>query len=63
MLPPSIYELLPGSYLLIGSSIIISSSNNPLVVIAGCLFFASGSWIWILRSNNRRVDKEVNITC
>ena len=38
MLPPSIYELLPGSYLLIGSSI-ISSSNNPLVVIAGCLFF------------------------
>ena len=60
MLPPSIYELLPGSYLLIGSSI-ISSSNNPLVVIAGCLFFSSGSWIWIwiLRSNNRRVDKEV----
>ena len=58
MLPPSIYELLPGSYLLIGSSI-ISSSNNPLVVIAGCLFFSSGSWIWIwiLRSNNRRVDK------
>ncbi len=58
MLPSAIYELMPGSYLLIGSSL-INTSDNPLVVIAGCLFFVSGTWIWILRSNNRRVDKGV----
>jgi hypothetical protein len=58
MLPTSIYELLPSSYLLIGSYI-VSTSTDVIVVVAGCLFFFSGALIWILRSTNRRVDKGV----
>lgn len=54
MLPKSIYELKPYFYLVSGSWILLFYSG--LLLVVGLLLYLLGAWIWVLRSDYRRLN-------
>ena len=58
MLSQAVYENLPASYMVTGSSL-IALTQNGLCLYSGCLFFSAGSFVWVLRSSFRRRTKPV----
>ncbi|RDE22738.1 hypothetical protein DV711_09170 [Motiliproteus coralliicola] len=54
MLPKSVYELKPYFYLVSGSWILLFYSGVLLVL--GLLLYFLGAWIWVLRSDYRRLN-------
>ncbi len=54
MIPKAIYELKPYLYLVGGSVIIVFLSG--MAIPAGILLYALGAWLWLMRSEYRRVN-------
>ncbi|MEH6472159.1 MAG: hypothetical protein V7752_12995 [Halopseudomonas sp.] len=54
MVPKPIYEVLPYLYLLSGSIIIAALGGHA--TLAGLLLFCFGSWLWLVRSDYRRIN-------
>ncbi|WP_421865543.1 hypothetical protein [Motiliproteus sp.] len=54
MLPKSVYELKPYFYLVSGAWILLFYSGVLLVI--GLLLYFLGAWIWVLRSDYRRLN-------
>lgn len=54
MVPKPLYELMPYLYLLVGSGIIVTLRGYATPV--GLLLFAIGAWMWLMRSDYRRIN-------
>ena len=55
MLPPWLYEQLPGLYLLLSAGLVLLT-HSPLLWLAAALLFGVGALIWMMRTNYRRTD-------
>ncbi len=55
MVPKPLYELIPYLYLLTGSAIIVGLGGYTTPV--GLLLFAMGAWLWLMRSDYRRINR------
>ncbi|MEH6823745.1 MAG: hypothetical protein V7629_07560 [Motiliproteus sp.] len=54
MIPKPLYELIPYLYLLVGGGIIAGLKGYATPV--GLLLFAFGTWLWLIRSDYRRIN-------
>lgn len=55
MLPTLLYEALPLVYL-IGGAAMLSSNQDPLILVSALIFYCAGAVVWVMRSENRRTD-------
>lgn len=55
MLPNRLYEVLPYSYICLGSLSMLLL-DNYVAVISGVILIVAGALVWILRSDHRRRD-------
>jgi hypothetical protein len=55
MLPNRVYEVLPYSYICLGT-LSMSLLDNYVAVMSGVILIVAGALVWILRSDHRRRD-------
>jgi len=54
VIPKPVYEVLPYIYLIAGSVIIAALPGGAIA--AGLLLYAFGAWLWLVRSDRRRLN-------